>query len=1321
MATDFIALEKELSSLYGTSVIDEPKEDTEISDPLSDTQKAIDADREAVLTGEEEEYKVETLTNKPIMSAMRRYMYDRFGEEGKQASTETDEDFYDRYMDHYRWITSNSFSLGKEIDYLRSSSSEAKQDMGLVFAHIENNAPFILNQSLGDGFETLKDNVFSILADPLNAVQAAVAGVYTGGVGSVAALSASKLAAREVIKKALTVNILGNQFSKHIVKGTVSHAALGASQGAVEEAMRQEMEMNAHLQLITDIDGNQAYVVDPEISYDERATDMGRVMEQAGFGALLGLGEGFLVGRGAKKEAINYFNNRFNRDNISAKLNTETYLVEAVTKDPVQGDVTSQLLRAVDVSTPEGKAVDDTLGAIKERLDIDREEGINLAAYYTKQELDQIGKNVDPDVVTQATLRADISMKIGNITSDIIKVKTKQYQDAAKMGLAPTDDTLMTLILDASEAGKRGDNVATDLIVDVFKYLKDRSNQGVEGVEEVDSLLEMSGRKQDFVDILTKFSDTEYEGSGLYKAVLKAFDTSMSEYGRGLQAASRVGKLLHTHGSFTKEQRKALKAVFASPDGTTQTYDALIDAYHKSGRIRRALMTITPATTARNVFSGLTNITFATGANAIESVVYHTAKMTSDKDYGFSQGLRNIALDSFGMLNNLFIDPIAGKVKNREGLNSIVDAALVNHPTLMRKLFRNNAEFGEGQSLPEMVNFLNGLNIAADGFFRRNLFAYELDKNFRRAGIKNGLRDLVVKNSKIPEAYLQKAAEETLKGTFSYSFKRNKKGEHLAATFIDFVETVPGGTIVFPFARFMTNAMAFQYQYSPLNSAMGAMNAVGTATANMFRKQEKKQKIDYAGLNKAFSRGMVGTAALYAAVKMRADQQENPYWKLRIGDTDIDTRPLFPIAPYMLVADFIVKTAGMDEDQIKATLKNGMRADAISEGGSALGIREVAEGIAGLNMRATGQLPMFDALFGLAQQDETGGYFGEDKVGTALGEFVSAYLKTPFVGTNFFKDVIASFDSTEAVIRDTKANVEGMGFEERVTSTIGESFKQILPVSAQESLGLDVAPERSFAYRQGPAYRQNTLSKQTLGTRIELPPGDVEAEMNALGMPEWQSFRPLGDRVASAYMRKAHSDHMISTIRAIMNSDYYKGISKSERSVLMNNVITDTKKEAKQIGEYFNISAIVARNEEVIPQMEEEMFNLSRKAGNIYDSTGKFVRRIDNPTKEQQQSMRKLQDLRLKYSQMNMYVYTGPFARMRWLDNVDKKTKALVNQEIKSMYEQIVAGSFEGHSEIADIIYLSAKKYGPENLTVEKTGLYGLGHELGKYFKTSYK
>ena len=163
MATDFIALEKELSSLYGTSVLDEPKEDTEVSDPLSDTQKAIDADREAVLTGEEEDYKVETLTNKPIMAAMRRYMYDRFGEDGKQASTETDEDFYDRYMDHYRWITSNSFSLGKEIDYLRNSSSEAKQDMGLVFAHIENNAPFILNQSLGDGFETLKITSFLYL------------------------------------------------------------------------------------------------------------------------------------------------------------------------------------------------------------------------------------------------------------------------------------------------------------------------------------------------------------------------------------------------------------------------------------------------------------------------------------------------------------------------------------------------------------------------------------------------------------------------------------------------------------------------------------------------------------------------------------------------------------------------------------------------------------------------------------------------------------------------------------------------------------------------------------------------------------------------------------------------------------------------------------------------------------------------------------------------------------------------------------------------------------------------------------------------------
>ena len=146
--------------------------------------------------------------------------------------------------------------------------------------------------------------------------------------------------------------------------------------------------------------------------------------------------------------------------------------------------------------------------------------------------------------------------------------------------------------------------------------------------------------------------------------------------------------------------------------------------------------------------------------------------------------------------------------------------------------------------LPELSNFVNGLNVAADGFFRRALFAYELDRSFRRAGIKEGFKGVMLDGKSIPAEFLEKAGAETLKGTFSYSFKKGRgSGESVPAAFVDFIETVPFGTVLVPFARFTANSIAFQYQYSPLNTAMGAMNMVATATANLGRKEKKKLDI----------------------------------------------------------------------------------------------------------------------------------------------------------------------------------------------------------------------------------------------------------------------------------------------------------------------------------------------------------------------------------------------------------------------------------------------------------------------------------------------
>jgi ribulose-5-phosphate 4-epimerase/fuculose-1-phosphate aldolase len=68
-----------------------------------------------------------------------------------------------------------------------------------------------------------------------------------------------------------------------------------------------------------------------------------------------------------------------------------------------------------------------------------------------------------------------------------------------------------------------------------------------------------------------------------------------------------------------------------------------------------------------------------------------------------------------------------------------------------------------------------------------------------------------------------------------------------------------------------------------------------------------------------------------------------------------------------------------------------------------------------------------------------------------------------------------------------------------------------------------------------------------------------------------------------------------------------------------------------------------------------------------------------------------------------------------------KRTKAVVNQHLKVMYNNMKDSGTLGDSDIGIIMTLAADKYGEDSLTIENTGLYALGHELGKAFKSGLK
>ena len=61
-------------------------------------------------------------------------------------------------------------------------------------------------------------------------------------------------------------------------------------------------------------------------------------------------------------------------------------------------------------------------------------------------------------------------------------------------------------------------------------------------------------------------------------------------------------------------------------------------------------------------------------------------------------------------------------------------------------------------------------------------------------------------------------------------------------------------------------------------------------------------------IRERLGQGMVGSAALATAIYYRENNQDTEWFNLKAKDgRTVDMRPFFPAAPYMIVADMIVK------------------------------------------------------------------------------------------------------------------------------------------------------------------------------------------------------------------------------------------------------------------------------------------------------------------------------------------------------------------------------------------------------------------------------
>tara|TARA_Y100000004_G_scaffold10185_2_gene11102 strand:- start:7228 stop:10671 length:3444 start_codon:yes stop_codon:yes gene_type:complete len=690
----------------------------------------------------------------------------------------------------------------------------------------------------------------------------------------------------------------------------------------------------------------------------------------------------------------------------------------------------------------------------------------------------------------------------------------------------------------ANRVTKAASEIARDMIKGGDPALSEMVQDGAKASEIVRSIITREDIDSDIISgAITRAGLTAEQFANASGVTLSDSASITGAYGS-------LGRFVKRMRELDPELQKEYKELFRADDATT-FWGKAHDYMMKLDRERRALMVTQIATTARNVATGVMRLGFHTASNIIESSVYHMGRTGNAvagegaETTGRRSGIQNIMRDSFGML---------GRIVDQGGSKAATDLLLQYNPRLARTLDRSLQEAGP-DDLSKFSLFFNKLNLAQDVMFRRAVFADAVDKRLRRiSGETMDLEKFVASGKALPNDILQDSVEEALAFTFARMPKVGGKkiGDTIGRRFIDINEAIGPlpvglGTATFPFSRFMVNAMQFQFEYSPLN----AINAIYHGAKGKHMKAIKgvsdaKSEAELMKARDAMAKSIVGTAALTSAIYYRANNQDTKWYDMKSDDgRTVDARPFFPIAPYLAVADLIVKVA--NDDLGEPTLKM------------------IMEGITGAQLRTGASSFVVDTFFEeLGSVDGLTG-IGAQRAAEIVGGYVGELTGGALTPLRVVNDVIAQFDESAAIVRDS-AQAEGLTASERATSAFRNKVFKNIPV-LQKSL-----PEYESPTREGPIIKQSPLIGQLTGVRKEARRSVIETELIDLGYENYTVMPSTGDKMADSYTKR-HLGKLVETqLASEIDNDFYRNKSRTQRKAIMANKLKRFRKLAKIMG-----------------------------------------------------------------------------------------------------------------------------------------------------------
>ena len=1097
---------EETKTVEDTSDSDTPTPINELYTKADDVEYADETYGDTKKTKSYDEF----VKDKKFLSTANEYMMARFGEDKGQREGESDSEFTDRFIEHYRNVNANTLDLMGQVDWTRSAKEKDKANFGALFRDMER-LPSFYEEGGTSSFDAIMDYGGALLTDPLT---------YLGfGAGAVAKFGATSAAKKLLLSGATKAEVKRQSMKlglKAAAKPLAVEVAAGAGEGAYFASAGSEIDVAANLR-------------------DEKAGAQEMLLS----GALVGGAVGVLGGVGA-----------LGIGKLGVKGAERSIKLQKQAKESLLKKRAEKL-----------KADGATSKEIADAHDPFKEIEADKAILEGREILDALDPKTD---LTQASLQPELTKRVAKIATEVFKSISKDKGEQAE-----------AFMKDYLEGNKNASTAIAEIL----------ANLNAEGIKIVDQ------------EVL----DGALARAGLnQEQFAKITMTSISDAGKTLTTASPLGKFIKSLREADPELVKEFDKKFGKNEVTTGIMGNAYDFMQRLDRERRALMVTQVATTVRNVATGVMRVGFEAGANLVESSIYNIGR-----------GVQSAAKGEFSAsgiqkgMKDVFYDTTDTLLRTIDGFESkeLTESLLKYNPALLRQIDRSMQEVTGNQSLSKTTRWLNGLNMAQDKLFRRAVFTASLDKQLRRMG--TNVREVIADGRPLPTKQLQQATEDALYFTFSREPNKRggKVGDPLGSIFVKVNEAlgplpgllnIPVGTGAFPYARFMVNAMQFNLQYSP-GSVIGAFNSGTKGLYNVFknRKLQDQEIKDLAGkqfteARERLGRGIVGSAAMFAAYKHRKDSQNDgtKWYEAKTDDGRVtDLRPFFPLAPYLLVGELLVKFENGD--------LNGMSG------------KEALEGYTGAMFRGGSSSYLIDNLFQTIGSEE-----GVDSLtGEKISEYMSGYLGElvggAFTPLKVLNDIDAAFDVEAAYVRDAK-QIEGFGGVDRGIDSFKNAATRNMPYLSR------LLPVVESATREGPIIRQSPLGSQLTGLRKEQVRNPVELELVKFNMKNWDVMPTTGSKQADAYTKRFMGKFVEKYLATELESEYYQGLSKNRQKIAFKNKLAKYRKLAKEFAKAIAVGEEKAKGKAYTPFDRTEWNKLGSDKRQLADEyyLGKYGKTI---------------------------------------------------------------------------------------------------------------